>query len=77
MNPQSYGEVTLNSANPADPPRIQPNLASHAFDRRVLIEATRQLMDLFEAPVFKEGTVKMVGCPRSRSEEDVWVSLAN
>jgi choline dehydrogenase-like flavoprotein len=75
MNPQSYGEVTLNSANPSDAPKIQPNLVSHPYDRRVLIEGTRKLMDLFEAPVFKENTVKMVGCPKSRSDEDIWVSI--
>ena len=64
MNPQSYGEVTLNSANPSDAPRIQPNLVAHPYDRRVLIEAVRKAMDLFEAPVFKKSSVKMVGCPK-------------
>jgi len=73
MNPQSYGEVTLNSANPVDAPKIQPNLASHPFDRRALIESLRQLMDLLEAPIFKESTIKMVGCPKSRSDDDIWV----
>lgn len=73
MNPQSYGEVTLASANPLDAPIADPNLLSHPFDRRVIIEAMRSTMDWLEAPVFKKNTVKMIGCPKSRSEEDVWV----
>jgi choline dehydrogenase-like flavoprotein len=73
MNPQSYGEVTLNSANPSDSPRMDPNLVSHPYDRRVIIEGTRRLMDLLEAPVFKDSTVKIAGYPKSRSDEDIWV----
>ena len=31
------------------------------------------MMDYLEAPVFKKNTVKMIGCPKSRSDEDIWV----
>jgi choline dehydrogenase-like flavoprotein len=72
MNPQSYGEVTLNSADPSDAPRADPKLLSHPFDRRVMIEAMRKMMDYLEAPVFKKSTVKMIGCPKSRKDEDIW-----
>ncbi len=74
MNPQSEGEVTLSSTNPSDPPVVDPKLMSHPFDRRVIIEAMRQMMNYLEAPVFKKNTVKMIGCPKSRSDEDIWVS---
>jgi tellurite resistance-related uncharacterized protein len=40
-----------------------------------MIEAMRSLMDYLEAPVFKKNTVKMIGCPKSRTEEDIWVRL--
>ncbi|RDW71960.1 hypothetical protein BP5796_07994 [Coleophoma crateriformis] len=70
MNPQSYGEVTLASANPADLPLVDPRLLSHPFDRRAAIEALRSTMDLLEAPVFARETIKMIGCPKSRSDED-------
>jgi choline dehydrogenase-like flavoprotein len=73
MNPQSAGELTLKSADPLDAPIIDPKLLSHPFDRRAMIEAMRKLMDYLEAPVFQKSTVKMIGCPKSRSEEDVWV----
>ncbi|KAF8858139.1 alcohol oxidase [Acephala macrosclerotiorum] len=72
MNPQSTGEVTLNSANPSDAPRVDPRLLSHPFDRRVMIEAMRQMMDYLEAPALKKSTIKMIGCPKSRSDEDIW-----
>jgi choline dehydrogenase-like flavoprotein len=61
MNPQSYGEVTLRSNNIKDAPIIQPNLVSHPYDRRVLIEGVRKVMELLQAPVFKKTAVRMVG----------------
>ncbi|KAG0649714.1 alcohol dehydrogenase [Hyphodiscus hymeniophilus] len=72
MNPQSEGEVTLNSASPSDAPKVDPKLLSHPYDRRVMIEAMRSMMDYLEAPVFKKNTVRMIGCPKSRSDEDIW-----
>jgi choline dehydrogenase-like flavoprotein len=74
MNPQSRGEITLNSANPADAPVIDPRFLSHPYDRCVAIEALRQLMLLFEAEVFRENTVKWIGSPESKADEDIWVS---
>ena len=73
MNPQSYGEVTLKSANASDPPIIDPKLLSHPFDQRVMIEAMRKMMDYLEAPAFKKNTIEMIGCPKSRSDGDIWV----
>jgi choline dehydrogenase-like flavoprotein len=72
MNPQSTGTVTLNSASPLDAPRVDPNLLAHPFDRRVMIEAMRSLMTFLSAPVFAKDTVRMIGCPKSTSDEDIW-----
>ncbi|KAH6678315.1 hypothetical protein B0J14DRAFT_582430 [Halenospora varia] len=75
MNPQSYGSVTLSSSNPSDSPIIDPRLAEHPYDRRVLIEGYRKVLDLLSAPVFKENTVKMVGMPvngRESTDEEIW-----
>jgi choline dehydrogenase-like flavoprotein len=74
IDPQSEGEVTLNSADPADAPVSDPKLLSHPYDKRVMIETMKSMMDYLEAPVFKKNTVKMIGCPKSRSDEDIWVS---
>jgi choline dehydrogenase-like flavoprotein len=75
MNPQSYGEVILNSADPTDAPIIDPKLMSHPYDRRVMIEGMRSLMEFLEAPTFKKTTIKPVGWPKSKSDEDIWVCL--
>lgn len=75
MNPQSKGEVTLNSANPLDPPKVDPKLLSHPFDRRVMIEGMRQMMGFLEAPSFQKSTIKMIGSPKSSSDQDIWVRL--
>jgi len=72
MNPQSNGQVTLNSADPMDKPVIDPNFCSHPFDRRVLIEGMRKLLEFLDAPVLKETTVQKAGVPRSQSDEDIW-----
>lgn len=72
MNPQSHGSVRLSSASPTAPPVVDPNLIGHAYDRRVLIEAVRTLMKLLSAPVFAQSAVKLIGCPKSASDEDIW-----
>jgi hypothetical protein len=33
----------------------------------------RKMIDYLEAPVFKKNTIRMIGCPRSRSDADIWV----
>lgn len=73
MNPQSHGEVVLNSADPSDAPLIDPKLLSHPFDKKSMIESMRTMMNYLEAPVFRKSTVKMIGCPKSKSDEDIWV----
>ena len=75
MNPQSRGEVTLASADPADAPVMDPKLLSHPYDRRVIIEAVRSIMGFFEAPALKKTAVKIIGCPKSLSDEDILVCV--
>lgn len=76
MNPQSTGTVTLNSADPSDAPIIDPRLASHPYDRRVLIEGYRKLVNLLKAPVFAKDTVRMVGGPEAGTDEEIWVCFS-
>lgn len=78
MNPQATGSVTLSSADPSVPPKIDANLINHPYDRRVLIEAVRKSMEFLDTPVFKEKTVKMIGVPEGgvgASDESIWVSF--
>ena len=73
MNPQSTGTVTLASSDPSDAPIIDPRLASHPYDRRVMIEGYRKLVEFLKAPVFKKDTVQIVGTPLGASDEEIWV----
>jgi hypothetical protein len=64
---------TTDTRKMQDAPRVDPNLLSHPYDRITMIEAMRKLLEFLEAPVFKKNTVKMIGCPASKSEQDIWV----
>ena len=48
--PESRGTVTLRSADPADPPRIQPNYLESAADLRTMIAGVRTVRDIMEQP---------------------------
>ena len=76
MNTQSTGTVTLQSANSLDDPIIDPAFLSHPFDKRVMIEAMRETMALWEAPVLQQRTLRKCGWPKSSSDEDIWVTAA-
>lgn len=75
MNPQSQGTVTLRSANPLEPPIIDPKFLTHPFDRRTAIESFRDMLRYLKAPVFKEKTVRNLSWPRDDSDEAIWVNI--
>ena len=50
--PESRGTVTLRSADPAAPPRIQPNYLESAADLRTMIAGVRMVRDLMGQPAF-------------------------
>jgi hypothetical protein len=54
---------------------MNPNLFSHPFDRRVAIEATRQVLEMMESPAFSRDTVGIINAPKSKSDEDILVCL--
>jgi choline dehydrogenase len=41
LRPESRGEVTLRSANPADAPAMQPNYLSKSYDRTMMLECVK------------------------------------
>ncbi|KAF2732239.1 alcohol oxidase [Polyplosphaeria fusca] len=71
MNPQSRGTVTLRTPNPRDAPIIDPKFLTHPFDRRVQIEAVREMMRIMSAPVYASRTLQKLG-PRDDSDESIW-----
>ena len=72
MNPLSTGSITLRSANPSDPPVVDPKMFSHPFDRRAAIETMREAFRFLD-------TLKLeyIIAPKDRSDETIWVSLHN
>ena len=74
MNAQSTGEITLRSADPKDPPLIDPKFLSHALDKRVAIESMREVLEFTDAPYLAEHQDQLVG-PKGRSDEEILVCL--
>lgn len=45
MHPQSTGKISLRSSDPAAAPVIQLNYLQNPYDRRVLVESTKKVVD--------------------------------
>lgn len=74
MNQQARGSVTLQSSDPKVPLLFDPNYFGHPYDRRVAVEAMREVLRVVAAPAFAKGTVgpsAIGGAPASDSEEDI------
>lgn len=72
QNPQSEGTVTLQSSDPKTPLLFDPKFFSHPFDRRVAIEATREILATANSPAFRKDTVRDMHVPASNSDDDIW-----
>ena len=76
MRPESRGEITLASADPMTPPRIQPRYLSAVKDRLVLRRAVEVLREIFAQPAFDayRGAELSPGPGvRTAAEIDAWV----
>lgn len=71
LNPASAGTVRLQSANSEDSALFDPNLFSHAYDKRVAIEATRDLLKRAKHPDFVKDTIRLISGPESDSEDGI------
>ena len=60
MRPMSRGCVTLQSANPQDPPLIDPKYLSHPDDLQTLIKGTQMAYDILQAPALAPYRGKML-----------------
>jgi len=52
LRPQSHGEITLRSADPLQPPAIQPRYLSTAYDRMLMLECARLPRKIFSQAAF-------------------------
>ena len=72
-NYAARGSVTLKSADPKDPPVIDPKFLAEPFDRRVAIEAVRETLKLMDSPEMAKDQVRLAAAPEDRSDEAILV----
>jgi choline dehydrogenase len=53
LRPESRGEITLRSADPAAAPRLQPNYLEREYDRRMMLECVRLSREIFAQQAFR------------------------
>lgn len=74
LNAQARGFATLQSADSKVPLLFDPNFLGHEYDRRVAVEAMREVLKVVRSPAFAKGTIgpsPISGAPASDSEEDI------
>ncbi len=54
LRPKSRGQLTLNSASPTEPPKLNLNMLSHPQDVKDLVAGLRKTRDLLQAKVFDD-----------------------
>ena len=77
LRPKSRGSVTLNSADPTVPPRIDPKFYDHADDLEVMVRGfkmTRRIMDT--EPLAKWRTAEMYS-ENVRTDDEIRMILRN
>ncbi len=72
VRPKSRGYVSLWSANPMEPPVIQPNYLSDDEDKRILIKGGRKAFEVLEASAFESLRVR-THLPARHSSDDEWL----
>jgi len=53
LRPQSLGEITLRSADPLQPPAIQPRYLTDGYDRMMMLECARLPRKIFSQAAFR------------------------
>ncbi|UQC81153.1 GMC oxidoreductase [Colletotrichum lupini] len=71
MNSVSRGTIKLASADPADPPLIDPKYLSNPFDLVNLREALREGLNLLKTSTMKDHFVRPIFAPKSESDKDI------
>ncbi|HEY3891511.1 MAG TPA: GMC family oxidoreductase N-terminal domain-containing protein [Bradyrhizobium sp.] len=51
---QSRGQLAIRSADPFDPPRIEPNYFAEEIDRKTIVAGLRMLRDIYRQPSFRD-----------------------
>ena len=70
MRPESRGRLTLRSADPFAPPRIEPNYISEQYDVECLVEGVGTMQEIMESAALSSW-VKGVHRPRERLRDRI------
>ena len=70
-NAQSRGEVTLQSADPNVPLKFDPHFLEAPYDRRMAIEAMREVARVSRHQAFAKDTLGVMMGPKSESDADI------
>lgn len=68
--PQSRGNVSLRSADPLAPPRIQTNYLQESADVKTLVSGLKTMRDIFAQPSFSALTTKSEYMPGTHMQTD-------
>ncbi|KAJ9603642.1 hypothetical protein H2200_011828 [Cladophialophora chaetospira] len=71
MNPQSRGEVTLASKDPAANPTIDPGYLSHPYDRQTIINGVRESLAYIRSTFLSKYVQREVHVPKSDTDEQI------
>lgn len=71
FNAQSRGEVTLQSADPNAPLKMDPKFMSSPFDRRAAIESLRGAFRVLKHEGYTKNNVATLSGPKGDSDEDL------
>ncbi|KAK4941999.1 hypothetical protein LTR10_018180 [Elasticomyces elasticus] len=71
QNNLSKGSVSLQSANPREPPRIDPRFLEHPFDKRIAIETVREAVAIGRSSAYQSVIRCMVHGPEADDDESI------
>ena len=77
LRPHSRGTVSLNSADPADAPAIDPNFLSDERDLKTLVRGARLLQRILRAPAFDPVRGKPLYATQSDDEAEIIEDIRN
>ncbi len=72
IRPKSRGYVSLWSANPSEPPMIQPNYLSDDQDKKLLVEGGKKALQVLDADAFKSLRIR-THLPSQHSSDGDWL----
>jgi len=71
LRPESRGTVSLNSSDPFDAPRIDPRFLSAKSDQKLLLEGTKIMRQIMEAPALKSYQQSEIYTANAHTDEEL------